>query len=111
MNTITKIYRSGIEYLVNKEKKSQQQHKPKPKPKRCVHYGKVGNFAYECEATPPTHLLKHARPFAFNAHYMLWKGTSRKVKAMFLGPPIKNRPKKIRGLKSLVDKFKGPLQV
>jgi hypothetical protein len=40
-------------------------------------------------------LLLHVRPFPFNAHYMLRKDTSGKIKAMFLGPPDKNRPKQI----------------
>ena len=53
-------------------------------------------------------LLKHARPFAFNAHYMLRKDSSGKMKVMFLGPPNKNRPKKIWVAKSLVEKVKGP---
>ena len=53
-------------------------------------------------------LPKHARPFAFNAHYMLRKDSSGKMKVMFLGPPNKNRPKKIWVAKSLVEKVKGP---
>jgi hypothetical protein len=35
------------------------------------------------------------RPFAFNAHYMLRKNSSGKMKVIFLGLPNKNRPKKI----------------
>ena len=42
--------------------------------------------------------------FAFNAHYMLTKDSSEKMKVMFLGPPNKNRPKKIWVAKSLVEK-------
>jgi hypothetical protein len=38
-------------------------------------------------------LPKHAKPFAFNAHYMLRKNSSGKMKVMFLGPPNKNMPK------------------
>jgi hypothetical protein len=37
-----KMERSGIDYLVNQEKKAktqQQQNKSKPKPKRCVECG------------------------------------------------------------------------
>jgi hypothetical protein len=56
-------------------------------------------------------LSKHARPFAFNAHYMLRKDFSGKMKFMFLGPPNKNRPKKIWVVKSLVEKVKGPTQI
>ena len=55
--------------------------------------------------------LKHARPFAFNAYYMLKKDSSGKMKLMLLGPPNKNRPKKIWVAKSLVEKVKGPQQV
>ena len=71
MKTVMKIDRSGIGFLANQEKKVEaqyQQYKSKP---------------------------KHARPFAFNAHYMLRKDSSGKMKIMFLGPPNKNRPKKI----------------
>ena len=42
---------------------------------------------------------------------MLRKDSSRKMKVMFLGPPNKNRPKKIWVAKSLVEKVKGPQQV
>ena len=49
--------------------------------------------------------------FAFNAHYMLRKDSSRKMKVMFLEPPNKNRPKKIWVAKSLVEKVKGSQQV
>ena len=53
---------------------------------------------------------KHARPFAFNAHYMLRNDSSGKMKVMFLGPPNKNRSKKIWVAKSLVEKVKCPQQ-
>ena len=105
MNTVMKMDRSGIGYLANQEKKAQAQHqhqnKSNPKPKRC----------FECQTPPPQPLPKHARPFAFNAHYKLRKDSSGKMKVMFLGPPNKNRPKKIWVAKSLVNKVKGPHQV
>ena len=70
-----------------------------------------GHFAHECQTSPPQPLPKHARPFTFNAHYMLRKDTSGKMKVMFLEPPNKNMPKKIWVAKSLVEKVKGPQQV
>ena len=51
---------------------------------------------------------KHARPFAFNAHYIVRKDNSGKVKVSLMGPPNKQRPKKIWVPKQLVDKVKGP---
>ena len=84
MNTMMKMDRSGIGYLANQEKKAQVQHqqqnKSKPKPKRCFECGH-GHFAHKCETPPPQPLPKHARPFAFNAHYMLRKDTSGKIKS------------------------------
>jgi hypothetical protein len=114
MNTVIKMNRSGIGYLENQEKKAnaqQQQSKSKLKPKRCVECRQEGHFAHECKTPPPQPLPKHARPFAFNAHYMLRKDSSRNMKVMFLGPQNKNRPKKIWVTKSLVEKVKGPSQV
>ena len=116
MNTVMKMDRSGIRYLANQEKKAQaqqqqQQHKLKPKPKRYFECGQEGHFVHECQTPPPQPLPKHARPFAFNAHYMLRKDSNGKMKVMFLGPSNKNRPKKIWVTKSLVEKVKGPQQV
>ena len=95
MNTVMKMDRNGIGYLANQDKTAQAQHqqqyKSKRRPKKCFEC-RQGHFAYECETPPPQPLPKHARPFAFNAHYMLRKYSSGKIKVMFLDPPNKNRP-------------------
>ena len=92
MNTVMKMDRSGIGYVAHVEKKKAQvqQQQSKPKPKRCFECGQEGHFVHECQTPPPQPLPMHARPFAFNAHYMLRKDSSGKMKAMFLGPPNKN---------------------
>ena len=113
MNTVIKMDRSGIRYLANQEKKAQaqQQYKSKPKPKRCFEYDKKATL-------PMSAKLHHHNPcpnmldlLLFNAHYMFRKDSIVKIKVMFLGPPNKNRSKKIWVAKSLVEKVKGPQQV
>jgi hypothetical protein len=115
MNTVINMDRSGTGYLAHQEKKAQAQHKQqyksKPKPKRCFECGQEDHFAHKCKTPPPQPLPKHARPIAFNAHYMLRKDSSGKMKVMILGPPNKNGPKQIWVVKSLVEKVKGPHQV
>ena len=56
-------------------------------------------------------MLKHGRPFAFNAHYIIRQDKNGKVKINFMGLPSKQRPKKIWVPKSLVEKVKGPKQM
>ena len=80
MNTVMKMDRSGIRYMANKKKKAQaQQQQQKPKPKKYFECGQDGHFAHECQTPPPQPLPKHARHFAFNAHYMLRKDSSGKT--------------------------------
>jgi hypothetical protein len=114
MNTVMKMDRSGIRYHSNEEKKAKAQHqqyKSKPKPKRCSEYGQEGHFAYECETPPPQPLPMHARPFAYNAHFIIRKNAKGKAEAMFLGPPNKNMPKQIWVAKCLIEKVVGPHQM
>jgi len=89
--------KSGIGYKAHQSKliKSLATHDQpsKPKPKKCLEWGQEGHFAHECEAPLPPTLPKHARPFAFNAHYIVRKDKSGKVKVSFMGPPNKLRPK------------------
>jgi hypothetical protein len=110
MNTIMKNDKSGIGYksLVHKRRMNQNKPKKAPKPIKCFECENMGHFAHNNKATPPTPLPKHSRPFAFNAHYLLRKDTSEKVKVTFLGPPNKSRPKKIWVVKSLIEKVMSP---
>jgi hypothetical protein len=112
MNTVMKNNKSGIVYnsIVQKESTNQNKAKQNPKPIKCYECGKEGPFAHNCKATPPTPLLKHSRHFPFNAHYVLRKVTSGKVKVSFLGPPNESRPKKIWAAKSLIEKVMVPMQ-
>jgi hypothetical protein len=113
MNTIMKNDKSGIGYNSLVQNRAMNQNKPKqdPKPIKCYECGKERHFAHNCKSTPPTPLPKHSRPFAFNAHYLLRKDTSGKVKITLLGPPNKSRPKRIWVAKSLIEKIMAPLQV
>ena len=77
MNTVMKMDKSGIGYKAQQSKliKSQAIHdqpsKPKPRSFEC---GQEGHFAHECEAPLPPPLPKYARPFTFNAHYIVRQG-------------------------------------
>jgi hypothetical protein len=110
MNTIMKNDKSGIEYKSLVQKRAMNQNKPKQdyKPIKCFECGKEGHFALYCKTTPPTPLPKHSRPFAFNAHYLLRKDTSGKVKVTFLSQSNKRSPKNIWVAKSLIEKVMGP---
>jgi len=102
-----KMDKSGIGYKAQQCKliKSQaiDDQPSKPKPKRCFECGQ--------EAPLPHPLPKHARPFAFNDHYIVRQDKSGKVRVSFMGPPNKQRPKKIWVPKQLVEKVKGPKQI
>jgi len=115
MNTVINMDKSGIGYKAQQSKliKSQSSHDQpsKPKPNRCFECGQEGPFAHECEAPLPPHFPKHARPFTFNAHYIVRQDKSGKVKVSFMGPPNKQRPKKIWVPKQLVEKVKGAKQM
>jgi hypothetical protein len=93
------------------QKKATSQYKAKQTPKliKCYECGKEGH-AHNCKATPPTHLPKHSRQFASNAHYVLRKAANGIVKITFLGPPSKSRPRQIWVAKSLIEKVTGPMQ-
>jgi len=107
--------KSGIGYKAQQSKliKAQASHDQpsKPKPKRCFEFGQEGHCAHECEASLPPPLSKHARPSAFNAHYIVRQDKNDKVKVSFMGLPNRQRPKKIWVPKSLVEKVKGPKQM
>ena len=113
MNIVMKMDRNGIGYLVNQEKKAQaqQQHKSKLKPKRCFKCEQEDHFAMSAK-------LHHHNPCPSMLDLLLSMLITclerilvKKMKVMFLGPPNKNRPKKIWVTKSLVEKVKGPHQV
>ena len=115
MNTIMKMDKSGIGYKAQQSKliKSLATHDQpsKSKPKRCFECRQEGHFSHECEAPVPSHLPKYERPFAFNAHYIVRQDKSGKVKVSFMGPPNKQRPRKIWVPKQLFEKVKGPKQM
>jgi hypothetical protein len=93
-----------------KRKHKSTQGKTDFKPIKCFECGKEGHFAHNCKATPPTPLLKHSRPFTFNAHYVLRKVANRKFKVTFLGPPSKSILGQIWVAKSLIEKVTGLMQ-
>jgi len=83
MNTVMKMDKSGIGYKAQQSKliKSLATHDQpsKTKQKGCFECGQESHFAHECEAPLPPPLPKHARPFAFNAHYIVRQDKSGKV--------------------------------
>ena len=96
--------KNGLGFLPIKDKC-----KPAPsikleKPKWCVDCMTEGHFAFECNAPPKKPTPSHLRAFAFNAHYVLKRGTNGKVKAHFMGKKDNNKPMKLWVPKCLIPK-------
>ena len=84
------------------------QEKPKPKPKRCFGCGQIGHLSFQCKTPLPKTLPKHTRPFAHDSHYVINKDSKGRPLVVFLGPPMKNKPRVLWVAKELVDKAMGP---